>query len=298
VHNIPKELQATLSEGMLGIGTQRLLTSNKQAYERLLKEFGNNPNVLMQFSLEATFNPNFAKQVAKISEKLPSTTNFKQVVIYLHNNRGTVIKSLDETLSLIDRAVLASEELTVRILESPKLQQVLRDLDNPEDIKTIWSNFWKEKPKSSFSEFAEAEVRVMNTKTMDEFGKAKVEVTKYADDIIKSGLGRSQRPYTITTVVDQKTGKVYTGFNTGIESFEDVHPLLKNKLPEVSLEDWKTFNCSECHAFDQALRDGAKWEDLLDYHTVQYNSQLKKYVDVERCNNCKFTFDGTTPTSE
>jgi RHS repeat-associated protein len=107
-----------------------------------------------------------------------------------------------------------------------------------------------------------------------------------------------KKPYIISAVTDAKSGKTFIGANKGIKSLDDVHAELKARLPAETLENWKTFNCAECDAFNKALKAGAKWEDLGDLHTKQWDNAAKKYVDVKRCDNCQVTFKDKTPTSE
>lgn len=99
-------------------------------------------------------------------------------------------------------------------------------------------------------------------------------------------------------MTDSKTGKTYVGANRGISSLDEVHPELKARLPKETLEDWKTFNCAECDAFNKALKSGAKWENLGDLHTKSWDKISGKYIDVKRCKNCQVTFKEKTPSSE
>jgi hypothetical protein len=41
---------------------------------------------------------------------------------------------------------------------------------------------------------------------------------------------------------------------------DDANPVLKLHVPKQSLEEWSTFNCAECDAFNKALNAGAKWK--------------------------------------
>ena len=108
-----------------------------------------------------------------------------------------------------------------------------------------------------------------------------------------------ERPYMISAVTDAKTGITYFGENRGIKSLEDVNDALKGKLPEKSkYDDYTTYNCAECDAYNNALKAGAKWEDLQDLHTQKWDNKSKSYIDVERCDNCKTTFKDKSPTSE
>jgi len=97
-------------------------------------------------------------------------------LIYLYDNRGTVLNDLDETLDLIDNAGVSTEHLFESILQSPSLQKSLRELDDPKDITTIYVNYWKEDRGMSLERFAETEVKVMNEvgagAKLDEFAES------------------------------------------------------------------------------------------------------------------------------
>jgi len=71
-----------------------------------------------------------------------------------------------------------------------------------------------------------------------------------------------------------KTGKTFIGANKGIKSLDDVHPDLKARMSGETLEKWSQYNCAEFDAFNKALKDGAKWEDLGDVHTKQWDKSL------------------------
>lgn len=101
----------------------------------------------------------------------------------------------------------------------------------------------------------------------------------------------------ISAITDTKTNKTYFGQNRGITSLDDVHPELKKHLPEETLEKWSEYNCAECDAMNQALHDGASWDDLMDMHTMKKDLD-GNYIDFERCDNCKVTFGDKKPTSE
>ncbi len=196
-NGISDEIGDTLSDGLIGVGTQRLLFENEEAYKRLVKAFAKKPELLVQFSVEATFNPTFAKSFTRMSAKLKNPTKFKNTMIYLHNNRGTVLTTIDDALDVLDRALISSEDLYSRIIQSPRLQKVMQGLDNPEDIKVIYTNYWKRNPASSFSEFAEVEMKIMNTGA---FGKYSTSI----DDAVKEVKKESLFGDSATTFLDSE----------------------------------------------------------------------------------------------
>jgi RHS repeat-associated protein len=124
---------------------------------------------------------------------------------------------------------------------------------------------------------------------------SKLRLDQYAKGL---ALSNKSKPYVISAITDAKTMKTYIGENRAIQSLDDVHPTLREKLPTQTLEDWTTFNCAECDAFNKALKGGAKWDDLMDLHTKKWDNKSKSYKDFERCDNCKVTFKDKSPTSE
>ncbi|REC80460.1 hypothetical protein DRF60_01755 [Chryseobacterium elymi] len=114
-----------------------------------------------------------------------------------------------------------------------------------------------------------------------------------AGDILSSS---GKKPYVISAVIDSETGRVFYGTNRTIKSMNEVNPTLKSHLPKQSLEEWSTYNCAECDAFNSALNAGAKWKNLKDMHTIQFKNG--KYIDFTRCQNCQQTFKSIKPTSE
>lgn len=53
-------------------------------------------------------------------------------------------------------------------------------------------------------------------------------------------------------------------------------------------------NCSECDAVNQALKNGAKWEDI-QIHTIDMMDGMN---DVKRCEECLDIFKEMHVTSE
>ncbi|MDR6545178.1 hypothetical protein J2810_001220 [Chryseobacterium rhizosphaerae] len=124
-------------------------------------------------------------------------------------------------------------------------------------------------------------------------GVARRALLDKAGDILSSS---GKKPYVISAVIDSETGRVFYGTNRTIKSMNEVNPTLKSHLPKQSLEEWSTYNCAECDAFNSALNAGAKWKNLKDMHTMQFKNG--KYIDFTRCQNCQQTFKSIKPTSE
>lgn len=117
--------------------------------------------------------------------------------------------------------------------------------------------------------------------------KAAKEAKKWADELAQKS---KKKPHVITVVVDSKTGKVYKGTNKGVKNLDDVDDALKKKLPNPSKEKWSSHNCAEVDAYNQALKDGAKWEDL-QHHTLG-RGENGSFGSKAPCRNCAETFLG------
>jgi hypothetical protein len=91
--------------------------------------------------------------------------------------------------------------------------------------------------------------------------------------------------------VDKRTGRPYLADSGEVP--DSVHPLLKDRIPNPSLERWTPENCAEFNAVNKALNEGAKIEDLV-VHTVQVRSGNP----FPRCNNCRVTTAGAIVTSD
>jgi hypothetical protein len=110
-------------------------------------------------------------------------------------------------------------------------------------------------------------------------------------------LPKGQLPRAVSVIVDRKTGRVYEGISGGIKSLDEVHPGLRELLPEKSLEKWPVTNCAECDALNKALHDGAELGNL-EMHTMKIDKKTGKATNFEKCNNCKITTKDIKTTSE
>ena len=104
---------------------------------------------------------------------------------------------------------------------------------------------------------------------------------------------RARNKFSVASIViDEETGKVYFGYNGGIEATGEVkHQTLLDVLPRESLNDYKVVsNCAESHAINQALNDGAKLENL---HMTTINTVERFFGrDKLACENCTYAFKG------
>lgn len=128
-------------------------------------------------------------------------------------------------------------------------------------------------------------------------GRANSLVVKYAEKIIAE-LPKGKLPRAVTVIVDKKTGHVYEGISKTLTSTtSQISPRLKLLLPKESLEKWPVLNCSECDAFNKALKSGADVNDL-EMHTLKLDKKTGAYTNFERCQNCKVTTKDVKTTSQ
>ncbi len=59
----------------------------------------------------------------------------------------------------------------------------------------------------------------------------------------------------------------------------------------------KDANCSECDAVNQALYDGAIWDDI-QIHTIKIDFKGNKMINFTRCNECRDIFKDLHVTSD
>lgn len=118
---------------------------------------------------------------------------------------------------------------------------------------------------------------------------------------LQRSLAKSKRQLnrfnTASVVYDATSDSYFYGMNKGIAlSGLDIHPTLLKNLPEESLNNFKLGNCAECDAVNQALHNGASWDDLT-LHTVGVGPDGATFLKPQ-CENCQYTFDGLRSTSE
>lgn len=110
----------------------------------------------------------------------------------------------------------------------------------------------------------------------------------------KSEFPNSRRPVKTSSVIDKTTGKVYQA-DSGypLPKVEEIHPALRERMPNPSLEkDHVPENCAEFKAVNNALKDGATF-DNLELYTINRHK-----VPAHRCANCVVTTEGTTVISD
>lgn len=122
--------------------------------------------------------------------------------------------------------------------------------------------------------------------------------------ITKPGGGKYQ-PAKISATVDLNTGDIYFGYN-GANKFNpsrmDIHPVLQEKIQytknlaansldnpfasKQSFEIWSVDNCAEVYSANNALLNGASWDNL--FINTKY---FKNGEWASPCENCKITFE-------
>ena len=106
---------------------------------------------------------------------------------------------------------------------------------------------------------------------------------------LRSAPGRTAAASSV--VVDARTGKVYHGVSRSGRSVPDkIHPTLRSRMPNPSLEAWEPANCAEFNALNRALLDGASLNDLFIY-TVRPGGRFGP-TPLARCANCRITTAG------
>lgn len=94
-----------------------------------------------------------------------------------------------------------------------------------------------------------------------------------------------------------KTKQGYFKYSNKISAQKklSLHKDLSDRLPETT--KWpQQANCAECDAVNQALHNGAKWEDI-QIHTIHIRSN-GTLSDVIQCNECQDIFKGMHVTSQ
>lgn len=158
---IPSKYVDPFSEGIVGLGTRRMLEQSEEALKRIIRQSNGDMKYLTHFALEAAYDSNFSRAIGRMSEKMSDAGNFRDLMFHIYNSRG-VKTNLNDVLDLIDDAAITSEKLTSEIIKYPGLHKVMSELNDPADIKKIWDNFWTENPPMSFSRYAETEVKLFN----------------------------------------------------------------------------------------------------------------------------------------
>ncbi|TRX56142.1 RHS repeat-associated core domain-containing protein [Fulvivirga sp. M361] len=109
----------------------------------------------------------------------------------------------------------------------------------------------------------------------------------YSKKIIRKKFHR------LSAITNKRTGYTYVGRAGGIRSLNDpsIHPELRKRLSKKQIEDWNQANCAECDAANQALWDGASWDELSDPRAFEFeNVDGGKWILKEKCDHCEVTF--------
>ncbi|WP_227429529.1 RHS repeat-associated core domain-containing protein [Psychrobacter sp. I-STPA6b] len=107
------------------------------------------------------------------------------------------------------------------------------------------------------------------------------------------GKGKSQ-PRAASVAVDLTTGQSYYGISGWSVRSQNIHPLLRSRMPNKSLTGCPNVdNCAEFNAVNNALNNGSIISNL-EVHTVI----VKTDEPFPRCANCRVTTDGGRATSD
>jgi hypothetical protein len=101
-----------------------------------------------------------------------------------------------------------------------------------------------------------------------------------------------------STMRDRVTGREYTDTSGNTPesprlTTEQIHPELRARMPNQSLEDWPIENCAEFKATNRALWDGAEFENL-DGATINSRSGNA----MHRCANCQYSTSGARVSTD
>jgi hypothetical protein len=123
--------------------------------------------------------------------------------------------------------------------------------------------------------------------------RAKEEAEAKAAAMLAKYGKSNARPNCAAAVVDQRTGKTYTGTSGAGEPYnQPIHPDLDKRMkniPKEHLEKRSPTNCAEFRALNDALNAGARPEDLVVYTVFTDKTPPKA---APRCDRCKHTVVG------
>ncbi len=120
---------------------------------------------------------------------------------------------------------------------------------------------------------------------LTDFNKACAASYKKSDGTIETMFGRNGGVL--------NTQKSYPTMSA--EKGLGLHPELQKRLPANT--QWPNVaNCAECDAVNQALHNGAKWEDI-QIHTIDIRPN-GTMTDRVRCSECQDIFNNMYVTSE
>ncbi|HEY9009345.1 MAG TPA: hypothetical protein VIM75_24580, partial [Ohtaekwangia sp.] len=127
--------------------------------------------------------------------------------------------------------------------------------------------------------------KLPQTRQLDKFNKACAASYQKADGTIETVFGRNGG--VLNTQATYPTMSAEKGLG--------LHPELAKRLPEKSM--WpNTANCAECDAVNQALHNGAKWEDI-QIHTIDIRPD-GTMTDVIQCLDCQNILKNMYVTSQ
>jgi len=116
-----------------------------------------------------------------------------------------------------------------------------------------------------------------------------------AEDFAVQVRGLSPRPSKATAFVSRATGQIYRSASGPYfrPDLEDIHPLLRSRMPAVSQHSWSVNNCAEVSALNDALWAGENIGDL-----VAYTVDVRTLQPWPRCLNCIQTTTGVSSRSD
>ncbi|UXI70686.1 YwqJ-related putative deaminase [Tahibacter amnicola] len=110
-------------------------------------------------------------------------------------------------------------------------------------------------------------------------------------EALRGQFSKTKLPTATSAAVDVERGRFYFAYSGSPPA--DIHPYLRGRMPQKSLQLWSVDNCAEFSCVNKALHDGAKIRNL-EVHTVY----TRNGAPVPRCLNCVITTDGARATSD
>jgi hypothetical protein len=186
-------------------------------------------------------------------------------------------------------ATVGSAQIGKRVIQTAstdgKMAKVAKDAQKVMQGK---GKYWRTAIEMRDDVMAWAKVYIQklpSTRQLEKFNKASAASYKKADGSIETMFGRNGGVLNIQASYP----------TISAEKGLFLHPELAKRLPENSM--WpNTANCAECDAVNQALHNGAKWEDI-QIHTIDIRAN-GTMTDVIQCSDCQNIFKGMYVTSQ
>jgi hypothetical protein len=162
-----------------GHGLALINKENPSAMEFLLKNLGDNPRLLTQFSIEAMLNKDFPAILSRFEKLLAKDPEaLKDVYRFMGAGRKG-IGSAPKFLDAIEAGKITDVDLIKTAFKDGKVRTLVTEYPDPSDLTKQWKAYnAKAGPKSTFGNFVEAE----ETARLSKIQKIGGELPKNAQD--------------------------------------------------------------------------------------------------------------------